>query len=78
MSESQNLLARTLGIPVDEGGSNASIFNLDEWDSVGHVRVILEIEKEIGRELDSEEVLSLESVSDVAQLLTQNRLHRGA
>ena len=77
MSESQNLLARRLGIPVDEVGSNATIFNLDEWDSVGHVRVILEIEKEIGRELDSEEVLSLESVNDVAQLLTQNRLLPG-
>ncbi len=41
------------------------------WDSMGHLRIVLEIESELGLELEVEKIMSLESVQDVASLLEE-------
>ena len=68
LADASSLIARVLDVPLDLA-SDASIYTLDEWDSLAHVRIILEIEKAVGAELDTEQVLSVERTEDVARVL---------
>ena len=42
---------------------------LDAWDSLGHLRIILEIEAAIGAELTGEQILGIDGLSDIAVIL---------
>ena len=64
------LVASALGILIDEVKDDSSILTLDAWDSMGHMRIILEIEQATGKELHTEQILNIESVTDVSQLLS--------
>ena len=63
------MVSRALGIPVESITSEDSLETLDAWDSIGHMRIILEIEGAICVELETEEILELWSVSDIAWIL---------
>jgi acyl carrier protein len=73
MSESANLTARktvanALKCGLDAVGPDASVETLPQWDSIGHVNIILEVEADLGRKLLPEEIAGISSVTDVALL----------
>jgi acyl carrier protein len=39
------------------------------WDSLAHLRLVLGIERKIGRQLDADEAIRIESLQDIAALL---------
>jgi acyl carrier protein len=39
------------------------------WDSLAHLRLVLGIEQKIGRQLDADEAIRIESLTDIAALL---------
>ncbi|WP_055047058.1 acyl carrier protein [Devosia sp. A16] len=43
--------------------------SLAAWSSLGHARLVLELEAELGRQLSGEEVAGITSVAAVARLL---------
>ena len=45
------------------------IGHLAQWDSLAHLRLVLGIEQRIGRELDPDEAVQIESLADIAALL---------
>lgn len=51
-------------VPVD-----ADMLSLPAWDSMNHVALLLEIEKELGRPLRSDELGGIDSVRSIARLL---------
>jgi acyl carrier protein len=51
-------------IPTD-----ARIGIFERWDSLAHMRLILALEQQIGRLLDPDEAITVESLDDVARLL---------
>lgn len=67
--EALRLVSRALDIPVESITGEDSLVTLDAWDSIGHMRIILEIESAIAVELETEQILELWSVMDVARLL---------
>jgi acyl carrier protein len=66
--DAARLIARALDIQA-EIGPGASIATLPAWTSLGHVRVVLELEEALGRSLATEEVVNIDSVAAVAALL---------
>jgi acyl carrier protein len=73
MPESASLMARkaiagALKCSLDVVGPDASVETLPQWDSIGHVNIILEVEADIGRKLLPEEIAGISSVVDVALL----------
>jgi acyl carrier protein len=73
MPESADLKARetvasALKCSLDAVGADASVDTLPQWDSIGHVNIILEVETELGRKLLPEEIAGISSVTDVVQL----------
>ncbi|HEY6023592.1 MAG TPA: acyl carrier protein [Pseudolabrys sp.] len=45
------------------------IGRFDRWDSLAHLRLLLAIEEEIGRQLDPDESVRIETLSDISALL---------
>jgi acyl carrier protein len=39
------------------------------WDSLAHLRLIMRIEEQIGRQLDPDETVRIESLADIAALM---------
>ena len=67
--QTRRLVARALNISVDGVHQDTSINSLDAWDSMGHLRIVFAIEEAIATELTIEQVLSIESVEDIAGLV---------
>jgi acyl carrier protein len=66
--KARKAVASALKCSLDAVGSDASVETLPQWDSIGHVNIILEIETDLGRQLLAEEIASISSVEDVALL----------
>lgn len=63
----RSALARTFEIPVEEVGENVTSEDLDDWDSLRHLELMLEIELAFGVTISSEampELLSVEAIED--------------
>ena len=69
LSEARSILARALNITAETIGDRATIDELESWDSLGHMRLVLEIEQHLKRELSPMEILELASLADVQNLL---------
>ena len=59
--------AELAAVPED-----ARIGSFERWDSLAHLRLMLALEAEVGRELDAEEVVRIECLDDVRALLEAN------
>lgn len=64
------LVAGVLELPVEAIPLDGSVDTIPAWDSVTHVRILLAIEAETGRPLDSELIATMRSLNDVALALT--------
>lgn len=61
-------VAKALKCHLDAVPSDAGVESMGQWDSIGHVNIILEVETDIGRKLSPEEIASIGSVADLALL----------
>jgi len=52
--------------------SHTLLSELDNWDSLKGVRLVIRIEEVIGRKLSEEEIEQLQSIDDVGRLLGGN------
>jgi acyl carrier protein len=72
LSSAREILAGVLGVPVGTISDDSSIGNVEEWDSLAHVKLVLEIERRLKRELSPLEIAEITSVFDVASILTRD------
>ena len=65
----RRLLAAALQIEPPQVGPEAAIGRTERWDSLAHMRLVLGLEEHLGGVLETEAMLAIESLSDVAVLL---------
>jgi acyl carrier protein len=63
------LVARALERATSEVPSNGTIETVPGWDSLGHVKILLLLEVELGRLLTSAEIAAIRSISDIDQVI---------
>jgi acyl carrier protein len=63
------LLAEAVYAGTDAIPGTARIGAFERWDSLAHVRLLLAIEERLGRRLDPDEAVRIESLADVATIL---------
>ena len=63
------LLASVLRIDVVELEADAAIGLTERWDSLAHMNLILALEERLGRQLDTDTMLAIESLADIEALL---------
>jgi acyl carrier protein len=67
----EQVVGKVFDVPwhlVDDQTSNATV---SEWDSLGHMTLILELETVYGVTLSAEDALALTSVETIKRLLTE-------
>tara|TARA_B110000483_G_scaffold243073_1_gene331192 strand:+ start:130 stop:360 length:231 start_codon:yes stop_codon:yes gene_type:complete len=47
--------------------------DIDEWDSLAHIRLILQIEKRFSLHFDASDIESLENVGQMAELISRRQ-----
>jgi acyl carrier protein len=69
LADAKRLLAEAIGADSGAVPEGARVGEFERWDSLAHLRLILGLEKRIGRELDPDEAVRIESLEDLAGLL---------
>lgn len=67
--QASELIAEVLrsAVPIPDG--DIPLAELEGWDSLKGVRLVLRLEEIVGRELSEDDIARLQSVRDVEQLL---------
>ena len=63
-----NIIANVLDVDINEIELDTAIGDLPEWDSIHHLQIIAELEKEFEIKYTPEELAELEDISDLISL----------
>jgi len=69
LDNARRIIAEALALPSDRVPDDGSMETLPEWDSIGHVRIVLAVEAANGRPLPADAMLRAIDVASVADLL---------
>ncbi len=65
----REILSKATHQPLTAVPADASLHNFDQWDSIAHVHIMLDVEERLGRDLTPDEIFDLQSVDAIATLL---------
>jgi acyl carrier protein len=74
LQASRRLLAEVLDMEAADIADDAAIGGLAGWDSLGHMRLIMEIEAKMGKLLSPGNVVAIGSLQDIATVLEGGEL----
>jgi len=69
MTAARRLLADALAMGEGDLPASVRIGAIEQWDSLAHTRILLALEERIGKPLDPEEAVAIESLDDIARLI---------
>ena len=69
MNRVKDVLAREWNLPLSEIPDDAALNNHPSWDSLGHIRVMLALQSELGVTLNEETIQLLSSIPRIVQHL---------
>jgi acyl carrier protein len=69
ISTARAILAEALQISERDITDKTTIDNLGAWNSLGHMRLVARIEEALGRPLEAEEILAVDSLPAIARIL---------
>ena len=61
--------SRTLGIPMERVTDDLAYNSIEEWDSVGHMALVADLESAFDVMLDTDDILNLSSVGEAMKIL---------
>ena len=65
----EGLLADVLGIPVEEIRDDLAMKDLDVWDSLKHMELIVTLEQSFRVQLSFDDIVAMQSVSEIKRIL---------
>jgi acyl carrier protein len=68
----QSLLAEAIQVPGEMVTPDLSFGDLPQWDSLGHMEVMLRLEEEFGVEIDADTIAQLISIPEICRFLEDN------
>jgi acyl carrier protein len=63
--------SRALGIPLERVTDDLGYNTIKEWDSVGHMALVVELETEYGVMFDTDDILGMSSVGKARETLSR-------
>ena len=67
----KGIIASVFEVDIDDISDDISLGNSRYWDSLGHMRLILHLEKILGRTLEVEEITEIINLQGVYDLLNR-------
>jgi acyl carrier protein len=71
--ELKRVFSQTFNIPEEKISAETARLKLQEWDSLGHLRLIMEIETAFGISFLMEEVTGLDSFQKILKKIKEKR-----
>jgi acyl carrier protein len=71
MKRVQDILAEALQVPPDEISPQLAFGDLPQWDSMGHMEVIMRLEESFGIEVNADTIAGLTSVPAICSYLEE-------
>lgn len=68
----QMIIAEAIQVPEEVITSDLSFGDIPQWDSLGHMEIILKLEESYGLAIDTELIAKLVSVREIYQFLEEN------
>ena len=65
----KEVLSNVLGVSIEEINDDSSPDNLDKWDSLSHIKLVMAIESEFEVELSPEDSMDMLSVKLIRMIL---------
>ena len=65
----KQIMSNLFEIEEDEITDESSIDNIENWDSLKHINMIIAIEEEFGISIDEEEMVEMTSFVDIKRIL---------
>jgi len=66
------IISNSLSIPISALNEKSSNKNISQWDSIGHIRIMLEIEKSF-RKIKTSEIQDMTSVKKIIRILSKKK-----
>jgi acyl carrier protein len=66
------LLIEALQVPTDQVNADLAFGDLPQWDSMGHMEVMMFLEERFGVEINADSIAALTSVSAICRYLEDN------
>jgi acyl carrier protein len=60
-----NVVSEVLGVPVDDLTDDSSPENIENWDSLKHMNLVLALEDEFGIRFSDEQIVAMLSVRSI-------------
>ncbi len=67
----KTLIATTFEIPVEQVADNSSGETIEQWDSVGHINLVMALEQKFGVSFTMDEIMHLRSVDAICKALAE-------
>ena len=68
-----NIIAKVLEVSPELINEETAIGDIQEWDSLRHLIIISELEKEFQISFEPEEIMDLEDVSDIVAAINERK-----
>lgn len=68
----QTLLAEAIQVPIEEITPDLAFGDLPQWDSMGHMEVMLRLEEKFGVEINADTIAALISIPEICKHLESN------
>ena len=65
----KDVMGAVFEISVDKIDAESSIDNIDLWDSMGHIKLILSIEKDFGMQFNVDEVVEMTNYKRIREII---------
>lgn len=65
----RGVVAEIFNVPLNEVTTDSSSETIENWDSMGHLTLVLQLEQEFEREFSPEQVEKMHRVGDIAAIL---------
>jgi len=69
LNKAIQIVSHQTGIPSKDININSKSEDFDKWDSFAHVKIILEIEKEIKKNISAGKMGDINSIKSILKLL---------
>lgn len=68
----KQIMANIFEVGEDEITDDSSIDNIENWDSLKHINLIIAIEEQFGISIDEDEMLEMTSFTEIKRILRDN------
>lgn len=75
--EAFKLVSNALGCAIESLSFSSGIYDHPDWDSFGHLQIILEIERRFDMQVTDEDILKYSSMKEIINLCKKQKLKRG-